>query len=394
MKKSFGFVWLVLAVIVAVLLSYSVARADGVIPWTGNGSDNLPCEYGGYWVLAPGFGIETAVLTVNGNDYTMEQVGNNWKATSVGYLDGNLNGYVNYTGPGDERDHLQLSHCEPANPPPTPTPLPPTATPTQTPVTPTSTYTFTPTFTPTFTGEPPTATPTETNVPTNTPTITPTRDPGSPTPTVTGTQPTPTETTVPTETPTSQPSLTPTNTQPPVTPTSTATTPPVTPTSTATAPPVTVTPTVPPMPTSTPKPPNAGVADDMLASPYPSDLLWKMTLDGKVYDVYTGVNAADGTLMLPTKFYGGALYNNIIWVHRLWRGGYINLDIGDTITITDEHGYTEEYKVTDLSFMEYGVYPKTLKGSDYKYIATCYSNGETFIGVELFKLVRVTQKGH
>jgi hypothetical protein len=168
----------------------------------------------------------------------------------------------------------------------------------------------------------------------------------------------------------------------------------VTPTSTATTPPITPTSTAPPEPTSTPKPPDAGVASDISASPYPSDLLWKMTIDSKVYDIYAGVNASDGTLMLPTKFYGGAFYNNVTWMHRLWRGGYINLDIGDTITITDEHGYTSKFVVTDISFMEYGVYPKTLKSNDYKYVATCYSNGEKFIGVELFKLVRVTQKGH
>jgi hypothetical protein len=88
------------------------AHADGSIPWTGLGSDNLPCDEGGYWVLSPAFGVNSATLTVDGQDYVMAQHGKgSWSAESSGAVTATTTASVQYTGPGDPRDHLQLSHC-------------------------------------------------------------------------------------------------------------------------------------------------------------------------------------------------------------------------------------------------------------------------------------------
>ncbi len=154
-----------LAIVLALGAFVSPAKADGVIPWTGHGSDELPCLTGGHWVLAPSFGIDSATLTVNGINYAMTQNGSgSWSADSSGPLDVNLTAFVSYTGPGDERDHLQLSHCTEGEPP--------TATSTSTSEpTATSTSTTEPTDTPTSTSEP-TATSTSTTEPTDTPTST------------------------------------------------------------------------------------------------------------------------------------------------------------------------------------------------------------------------------
>jgi len=138
-------------------------QADGIIDWDGNGSDALPCQYGGHWVLAPSEGITGAILHVNGSDYTMIQHGNgSWSADSVGSLDSGLSASASFIGEGSEKNHLQLSHCtEGADP-----------TPTETVTTPTETAIPTETPDPTETSVPSqTPDPTETEVPTFTPTV-------------------------------------------------------------------------------------------------------------------------------------------------------------------------------------------------------------------------------
>jgi hypothetical protein len=103
------------------------ALADGTIPWGGNGSDNLPCTDGGHWVLAPSFGVESATLFVNGQSYTMVQAGNghgSWSADSVGPLTDPVDAYVEFTGDGNTRNHLQLSHCTEGEPSPSPSESP------------------------------------------------------------------------------------------------------------------------------------------------------------------------------------------------------------------------------------------------------------------------------
>jgi hypothetical protein len=318
----------VFALLAFIVGKVNIARADGVVEWDGNGAENLPCEFGGLWILAPAPDVTSATLTVNGHDYGMTKYGNNWKAESDGYLDDSLVAYVTYTGDATDA-HLQLSHCIEGDSTPTPCP------------------TNTPTATPEDT---PTMTPTE--KPTDTPTATPTSTEGP--------SPTPTDTPTATATATEGPSPTPTMTTPPTMP--------PTPTSTD-------------GPTETPKPPVAAVALPIKNIDYPSKIVGTMHVNNNSYVIYFGVNAQDGTLLLPTKIKGGALYNNQIWLHRAWNSGWFNLKVGDTLSITFVDGKSELYKVTDSSYEAYGKYFNDGK----LHIITCYGL-TTWEGVEVFDL--------
>jgi hypothetical protein len=104
-----------------------------------------------------------------------------------------------------------------------------------------------------------------------------------------------------------------------------------------------------------------------------------MVIDGLIFDLYQGVNASDGSLMLPSFNKGAALYQNVVWVHRLWNVGWLSIEVGDVITINDV-----SYKVTDTKYIEYGVYPEDSAGI--QYIATCYSAEGKWVGVQLYKV--------
>lgn len=231
-----------------------------------------------------------------------------------------------------------------------------------------------PTATPTAT-DVPTNTPTATDVPTNTPTATATNTPTfTPTNTATATStegpsPTPTNTATATATSTEGPSPTPTNTST-ATPTETEG-PSPTPTSTPTT----------SGPTETPRPPKAAVAFSMNNADYPSKIMGTMNVNKNSYTIYFGVNAPDGTLLLPTKVKGGALYNNQIWLHRAWNSGWFNLKTGDTLSITFADGKNELYKVVNSSYESYGKYFNDGK----LHIITCYGL-TTWEGVEVFDL--------
>jgi len=268
-----------------------------VINWEGHGSENLPCEFGAHWVLAPAFNIDSAMLTVNGSDYGMSQNGNgSWEADSSGSLDVNLSAYVSYTGDGDERNSLQLSHCLEGEPTPTPTEPEPTLTPTE------------------------------------------------PAPTETPTQPVPTET--------------------PEDPTQT--------------------PTLPPPPTKTPMPPHPAEADGNLI--YPSKLIGVLYMDSRTFNVYDGVKAEDGTLMLPSAERGAALYQSTFWVHRLWNSGWLHLDIGSEIQLTLVNGQVLNFVVSSVTPYPYGIYPED-NSEDFKYIASCYSDAfGNWVGVDIYEL--------
>ncbi len=213
--------------------------------------------------------------------------------------------------------------------------------------------TILPTATPTEV--PPTATPTE--VP---PTATPTEIP--PTSTPTGTPVSPTSTPIdPTVTPTkSDPTTTPTEVEPTMTPTQ---------------------PTLEPTATNTPMPPVPGVGGNNQA--YPGILLGSLKVDGRSFELYQGVNAEDGTLLLPSAVRGGALYNNGIWIHRAWNSGWLVLNLGSNVEVTLVDGTVFNYTVTEIAIQGYNIYPKT----DKLYIASCFSNGNgNWIGVLVYTL--------
>ncbi len=207
------------------IVNLPVLANGGVVDWEGNGSDNLPCNGVAQWNFTGGKDVTSAVLTVNGQNYGMNQTGGVWKANVSG-LGTEVDAYVTYTGElGNGNAVLTISHCtEDETPDPTNTPVSPTFTPSNTPTNTQVPPTLTPSNTPTNTQVPPTLTPS--NTPTNTavpdePTQTPedpTQTPEEPTQTPeepTQTPEVPTETPVETETP---PTEVPSDPDPTVTP--------------------------------------------------------------------------------------------------------------------------------------------------------------------------------
>ena len=113
------------AIVAAVVALAGPAFAADPVEWDGQGSENLPCEYGGHWVLAPSFGVESPVLTVDGLEYPMTQHGEGaWSADSLGPIDDGVVAFVTFAGEGDERNHLQLSHCTEGETSESPSPSP------------------------------------------------------------------------------------------------------------------------------------------------------------------------------------------------------------------------------------------------------------------------------
>lgn len=242
------------------------------------------------------------------------------------------------------------------------TPIPPTATftsipPTSTftPVPPTPTLTYAPTYTPTGTWIPPTATHTATSTlipPTSTPTNIP---------------PTATATRVPTLTPTIPPTSIPTiPPRPTLVPT--------------------LTPTNPTSPTNTPFPPKAANASDNVV--YPGDELGTLYIGENNYKLYKGVNASDGSLLLPSAVRGAALYDGTIWIHRLWNIGWLDIKPNTNIYIDYIYEGSQAYFVENSAQMEYGNYPPS--SPEIKYLATCYKdNNGNWAGVEVFQLNQI-----
>ena len=253
-----------------------------------------------------------------------------------------------------------------------PCPGDPTPTPTNT-LTPTATFTSTPTDTPTNT---PTPTATATNTPTVTLTSTATN---TPSPTSTGTLvPTDTPTMTPTPTNTKTPTPTPTRTVSPTpTPTETVSpTPTETPTKTPTETPVIT-------PTETPKPPKPADANDSKAAQL-GDPIAVVHMDDRDFELYKGVAGLDGVLALPTKSKGASLYQGTIWVHRLWNSGWLHINKGDVITITETDGAVITYQVEEAVQVPYGTYMSSV--GKYSYIATCYSGDQGWAGVIFYRL--------
>jgi hypothetical protein len=350
---SFTIASILIAVILAAI-TMNTAHADGTVHWDGNDDKNLPCLYGARWNMNPGGGIDSAVIYVNGITYAMPKSGDGgWFADSKEALNVGADVYVEYIGVGGQDYHIELSYCLQGGENPSFTPMTSTNTPT-------STNTLLP----------------PTSTPTNTPSVSPTNDPASPTPTNTtdpnDPTPTPTVSLTPPPKVTNTPFPTVTNTPYPT----------VTNIPTKTATPVRVT------ATSTPYPPRPAVAYDFQSSFYPGEYLGAIIIGNNAYQLYNGVNAPDGSLLLPSNILGAAFYKNTIWIHRLWKIGYLNINKGDSIVVSIAGGQDRTYKVIDSTYIDYGIYPDSnLADEPYQYIATCYSdNSGEWIGVELYKI--------
>jgi hypothetical protein len=108
-----------LALSLVYLARPAVVQGATILEWGGQGSDNLPCDNGGHWVLAPSEGVTSATLIIDGTEYPMSQSGEgSWSADSEGPVTEDSDVSVSFEGPGDPKNHLQLSHCLEGPPPP------------------------------------------------------------------------------------------------------------------------------------------------------------------------------------------------------------------------------------------------------------------------------------
>jgi hypothetical protein len=132
----------VAGMLVVGIITAGPAMADGVVHWTGKGTDSVgPCEPGEdpvfHWVFTTGGNdtVTAAVLTVNGTDYPMSQSGQggSWSADVPGTDPATTTAFVTYTGDlGRGNANLVISHgCfeGPTYPPTTPPTNPPTTPP-------------------------------------------------------------------------------------------------------------------------------------------------------------------------------------------------------------------------------------------------------------------------
>ena len=111
-------------------------------------------------------------------------------------------------------------------------------------------------------------------------------------------------------------------------------------------------------------------------------LLGTMQIGMWNFEVFSGMNAPDGSLALPEKVKGASLYQNTLWVHRLWKSGWLNIEVGSTLRIFDNY-----YAITDVEYIPYGVYPEDSYGI--KYLASCYMVDGNWAGVALYTLTPV-----
>jgi hypothetical protein len=105
----------VFSVVVALGLVWAGTALAGSTTWEGHGSENLPCEDGGHWILSPGADVGTATLTVDGVSSTMEQSGpaggsGAYHGFSSGPIDETTEASATWTGTSTEA-FLKLSNC-------------------------------------------------------------------------------------------------------------------------------------------------------------------------------------------------------------------------------------------------------------------------------------------
>jgi hypothetical protein len=93
----------------AVVALIGSASASTRITWTGQGSENLPCQYGGHWVLT-GKGITSA--KVNGVAPMYQNGGGSFAYDSVGPINKGMIGsvFADYEGSA-KNPQFVLSHC-------------------------------------------------------------------------------------------------------------------------------------------------------------------------------------------------------------------------------------------------------------------------------------------
>jgi hypothetical protein len=134
-------------------------------------------------------------------------------------------------------------------------------------------------------------------------------------------------------------------------------------------------------PSDTPFAPNPALAEE--DSDYPGQYVGKLRIDGGDYNIYNGVNSTDGSLLLPSGVRGGAWYENVIWIHRMWKEGWLEINNGSIVHISmGEWEYV--YEVSNVSTESYGQY---FTDRNKFYIASCYSDDlGNWAGIQLYEL--------
>ena len=191
----------------------------------------------------------------------------------------------------------------------------------------------------------------------------------TPTPTSTSTLTLPSPTPTLTSTPTEGPSPTPTSTQ-----------------TEGPSPTPTLTSTVGPSPTATRTPLPPQPAWVYRSVEYPGKLIGTMSIEGRLYNVFTGSDFdGDATLDLPSS--GGAYYQGVVYMHRIQEGAFdwLHINIGDSIMFV-QGDRVFKYIVINDEYIDYGVYPEDSQ-SGVTFIATCFSDRDgQWAGIELYEL--------
>ena len=374
MKGSKILLFMGISIMLLISLVVVVSVKAGTIitlNWDGQGSGwaDPNCQIGQtafwHWILTPG-GDNTLIwgtLTVHYDDDSTTVTNGEFPGGGGGamhfYVTNTYNTVVEsasvefeYEGSGDNFVlTISDSNCQGDTPTPT-------STSTLTLPSPTPTLTSTPTE-----GPSPTPTSTQTEGPSPTPTLTSTVGP-SPTPTY-GPSPTPTLTSTPTE----GPSPTPTSTQ-----------------TEGPSPTPTLTSTVGPSPTATRTPLPPQPAWVYRSVEYPGKLIGTMSIEGRLYNVFTGSDFdGDATLDLPSS--GGAYYQGVVYMHRIQEGAFdwLHINIGDSIMFV-QGDRVFKYIVINDEYIDYGVYPEDSQ-SGVTFIATCFSDRDgQWAGIELYEL--------
>ncbi|OGG04414.1 hypothetical protein A2Z33_05440 [Candidatus Gottesmanbacteria bacterium RBG_16_52_11] len=123
---------------------------------------------------------------------------------------------------------------------------------------------------------------------------------------------------------------------------------------------------------------------------YEGALLGVMLINDREYKVFKGGDYnGDSVLDLPgddtDDHRGGAWYDGTVYLHRMWKAGWLELRDGMQLKLTLRNGAVYTYSLVNQQQLGYGVYPVSATGI--ANIASCYSlNDGTWGGIELYSL--------
>lgn len=135
-----------------------------------------------------------------------------------------------------------------------------------------------------------------------------------------------------------------------------------------------------PTPAPAPMIPEPGIGD---VSDDGFEEIGSVQISGRTMPLYEG-QVEDGQVQIAR--YGITQYQGQFWIHRAQDFGWFYMSEGDEISISTENGLSH-YRLTGLSHTN--GYEYTTNQLPDNIIGTCYTTGEQWSGVELYKLVRI-----